>query len=113
MMILDWQYKLKTCLNTAVKDNWVGAWDILLRIVYISLQLLDLEMTLLASQIGFPELNPLIRALLISPFHLLLIKVGIPLLICLFVPGRFLIPGIALLAGIICWNIKELLILLF
>jgi hypothetical protein len=112
-MILDWQYKLKTFLNTAVKDHQVGAWDILLKIVYISLQLLDLEMTLIASQFGFPELNPFIRTLMISPFHLLLIKVGIPLLICLFVPGRFLIPGIALLAGIICWNTKELLVLLF
>lgn len=112
-MILDWQYKLKNFLNTAVKDQRTGAWDILLKIVYMSLQLIDLEMTLIASQFGFPELNPFIRALLISPFHLLIIKVGIPLLICLFVPGRFLIPGIALLAGIICWNMKELLVLLF
>jgi hypothetical protein len=86
-MILDYQYKLKTFLNIAVKDHRVGAWDILLKIVYMALQLLDLEMTLIALQLGFPELNPFIRALLI--------------------------PGIALLAGIIGWNMKELLVLLF
>ncbi len=112
-MILDQQYKLKAFVNTAVKDHQVGAWDILLKVIYMSLQLLDLELTLVASQLGLPELNPFIRALLMSPFHLVLIKVGMPLLICLFVPGRFLIPAIALLTGIICWNMKELLILLF
>ena len=112
-MILNQRYDLNVLSNIAAKGYHVKSWDILLRVIYLCLQLIDLELTLIASQLGFLELNPLMRMSLMSPFHLALFKVGIPLLICIFVPGRFLIPGIVLLSGIICWNIKELLTLLF
>jgi hypothetical protein len=112
-MILYQQYYLKTFGNTAGEDHQGRAWDTRLKVIYMSLQLLDLGLTLMASQLGFLELNLFIRASLMSPLHLVLIKVGIPLLICLFVPGRFLIPAIALLTSIIYWNMKELLVLLF
>jgi hypothetical protein len=87
--------------------------DLVLRLVYFSLQMLDLGMTLLATQLNFMELNPLVRASLGSPYQLVIFKVGIPLLIALFIPGRLLIPAIVLIAGVVGWNVKELLLFWF
>ena len=87
--------------------------DVVLRLAYLSLQILDLGMTLLAAHLGFPELNPIIKASLNSPYQLLIFKLGIPLLIILFVPGKFLIPAIVLLSAVVGWNMKELLLLWF
>jgi hypothetical protein len=53
------------------------------------------------------------RASLNSPGQLGIIKFGIPLLISWLVPGKLLIPAIVLLAGVVGWDIKELLLLLF
>ncbi len=80
-----------------------------LKISYLSLQQVDLALTLFAANLGFAELNPFMKDLLAAPLQLAMIKVVIPLLLALLVPGKFLIPGIALLAVIIGWNIKELL----
>ncbi len=87
--------------------------DLILRLVYLSLQVLDLGMTLLAAQLGFPELNPLIRASLGSPYQLVIFKVVIPLLIVVFIPGRLLLPAIVVIAGVVGWNMKELLLFWF
>ena len=84
-------------------------WDFYLKILYLSLQLVDLGLTVMAAQFGFPELNPFMRAALSSPLSLFVIKALIPLMICWIVPGRYLIPGVALLCGILVWNVHQLL----
>lgn len=102
-------YRLLTI--TALNSRQDESWNIILKLMYLSLQSIDLGLTVLAVQLGYPELNPLMRAALISTSSLLFLKVFIPLLICWFVPGRLLIPGIVLLAAIVGWNIKELVLL--
>lgn len=87
--------------------------DTLLKAVFLSLQLLDLVLTLLAARSGYPELNPLLKGSLDSVTKLAILKFGIPVLISWFVPGRWLIPAILLLCMVIGWNIKELIFLWF
>ena len=87
--------------------------DVVFRVVYLSLQLLDLGLTLMAAHSGFEELNPFVRASLASRYQLFIFKLGIPLVISWFVPGKLLIPAIILLGGVVGWNIKELLLLAF
>ena len=96
---------------TAVKSRQDDSWNIILKVLYLSLQSIDLALTVLAVQLGYPELNPFMRAALTSTSSLLIMKVFIPLLICWFVPGKYLIPAVALLAVIVGWNIKELVLL--
>jgi hypothetical protein len=88
-------------------------WNIGLKLTYISLQLIDLGLTILAASSGYNELNPFIRGLLDAPLQLFMVKLVIPALIALFVPGKFLIPGVLLLTLIIGWNVKELVSLAF
>ena len=94
-----------------IKNYQGDSWNIILKVLYLSLQSIDLGLTVLAVQLGYPELNPFMRAALTSTSSLLIMKVFIPGLICWFVPGKYLIPGIALLAVIVGWNIKELVLL--
>ena len=96
---------------TAVKSRQDESWNIILKVLYLLLQSIDLGLTVLAVQLGYPELNPFMRTALASTSLLLIMKVFIPLLICWLVPGKLLIPAIALLAVIVGWNIKELLFL--
>lgn len=84
--------------------------DLVFKLTYLSLHLVDLVLTVAAAHYGFPELNPFMRASLSSPSQLAIFKFGIPLLISWLVPGKFLIPGIVLLLGIVGWNVKELLL---
>ena len=83
-----------------------------LKLSYLSLQLIDLGLTLLAVNLGFLELNPFIRGMLTTPLQLAMMKLVIPFLLIWLVPGRFLVPGIALLSVVVAWNIKELLLVL-
>ena len=85
--------------------------DMMLKISYLVLQVLDLGLTLLAVSLGAHELNPVIRASLASPVQLTVLKGGLPLLIAWLLPGKFLIPGILFLAVVVGWNVKELLVL--
>jgi hypothetical protein len=96
-----------------VKNNIWKSHDVILKAVYLSLQLLDLGLTIMAAHFGFPELNPFMRASLSSPYQLAIVKFGIPLLFGWLVPGKLLIPAIVLLVGVLGWNIKELLLLVF
>ncbi|MDD5126688.1 MAG: DUF5658 family protein [Dehalococcoidales bacterium] len=89
------------------------AQDIPLKVSYLFLQQADLLLTLLAVSAGFSELNPVIANLINTPRELLLFKLVIPLVITLMVPGKLLVPAIALLSLVIGWNIKELLTVLF
>ena len=86
--------------------------DIYLKVLYLSLQLVDLGLTIMAAQLGYPELNPFMKSALSSPLSLLVIKAFIPFMIAWIVPGKYLIPAIALLCAILAWNLQQLLQLL-
>jgi hypothetical protein len=83
--------------------------DTVLKVVFLSLQMVDLTLTVIAARSGYPELNPFMKASLDSLYKLAIFKFGIPFLISWFVPGRLLIPAILLLAGVVGWNCKELI----
>jgi len=79
---------------------------------FILLNQLDLILTIWAMHLGLNELNPFIQPLLAMPAMLLLVKLLIPVIIAWAVPGRFLWPMLALLALVLSWNLKELLLFL-
>ena len=87
--------------------------DTVLKAVFLSLQLIDFALTLVAARYGYPELNPLVRASLDSAYVMAVFKFVIPVCISWFVPGRWLVPAILLLSGVVGWNIKELVLLAF
>ncbi len=78
------------------------------KLVFVSLGVLDLALTVAAVNLGLFELNPLVRLFLQMPLLLLVIKLVIPLLIAWLMPGKLLIPSIALLGLVVGWNIREL-----
>ncbi|OGO32394.1 MAG: hypothetical protein A2Z29_02280 [Chloroflexi bacterium RBG_16_56_11] len=79
---------------------------------FILLSELDLTLTVLAAYLGLWEINPFIRFLIQVPVLLLVIKLVVPFLIAWFMPGRLLVPSIGLLALVVIWNIKELVVFL-
>jgi hypothetical protein len=83
--------------------------DTALKVVFLSLQMVDLTLTVIAARSGYPELNPFMKASLDSLYKLAIFKFFIPFLISWFIPGRLLIPAILLLAGVVGWNVKELI----
>ncbi len=87
--------------------------DTVLKAAFLSLQLVDFVLTLVAVRCGYPELNPFVRASLDSVYKLAIFKFAIPVLISWFVPGRWLVPAIILLIGVVGWNVKELIMLAF
>ena len=99
--------------NILIKSRRRDKVDTVLKIVFLSLQLIDLMLTALAARYGWLELNPFMKASLDSTYKLALFKFGIPVLISWFVPGRWLIPAIMLLVMVVGWNIRELIMLAF
>jgi hypothetical protein len=87
--------------------------DTVLKVVFLSMQMIDLMLTLVAARSGYPELNPFMRASMDSTYKMMIFKFSIPVLISWFVPGRLLIPAILLLCGVVGWNVKELVCLVF
>jgi hypothetical protein len=85
--------------------------DLVLRIVFLSLQMLDLVLTALAARYGWIELNPVMKASMDSTYKLAIFKFVIPVAISFFVPGRWLLPAIMLLLMVLGWNVKELIML--
>ena len=79
---------------------------------FVLLNQFDLTLTVLAMYLGFSEMNPFIRYLINIPALLLVVKLAIPLLIAWLMPGKLLLPSIALLALVVIWNIKELVFFL-
>jgi hypothetical protein len=63
-------------------------------------------------RLGLSEINPVIRYLVNIPILLLTVKLFIPGLIAWIMPGKLLLPSIALLALVVIWNIKELVVFL-
>jgi len=82
------------------------------KLSFIFLSLLDLALTILAMYLGLYEVNPFIRFLVHVPLLLLLIKLVIPVLIAWLMPGKLLLPSIAVLALIVIWNVKEMIVFL-
>ncbi len=83
-----------------------------IKVAYVLLHQADILLTTFAMASGFKELNPVMRALLDTPFQLLVFKLIIPLIIAWLVPARLLLPAIVLLLAIIGLNLRELSILL-
>jgi hypothetical protein len=80
------------------------------KLAFILLNLFDLGLTLFASSIGAHELNPLMNKMLAAPYQVYMAKLVIPLLLAWLLPGKILIPSIALLAVVVGWNVRELLV---
>lgn len=82
------------------------------KVSFVVLSELDLGLTLLAIYMGFTELNPLVGILLKIPVLLLIVKCFLPVVIAWVIPGRLLWPSIVLLALVVIWNVKELIVYL-
>jgi hypothetical protein len=105
-------------LITGMATNWFEAPATfrkctLLKASFILLSQFDLAFTVLAVSLGFTEINPLMNYLIHMPVLLLVLKLAIPVLIAWLIPGRLLLPSIALLALVAIWNIKEMLFFMF
>jgi len=79
---------------------------------FIFLGLFDLILTILAINLGLFEINPLVRYMVQIPALLLTVKLFIPVLIAWIMPGKLLLPSIAMLAIVVIWNLKELVVFL-
>ncbi|HJX13487.1 MAG TPA: DUF5658 family protein [Dehalococcoidales bacterium] len=79
---------------------------------FVLLNQFDLTLTVLAMYLGLTEINPFVRFLVEVPALLLVVKLFIPVLIAWLMPGRLLLPSTALLALVVIWNIKELVVFL-
>lgn len=82
------------------------------KVSFILLSQFDLTVTVVAVSLGFTEINPFMSFLIRLPLLLLVVKLAIPVLIAWLIPGRLLLPSIALLALVAIWNIKEMLVFL-
>jgi hypothetical protein len=80
------------------------------KLAFIILNMIDLGLTLFATSFGARELNPLMNQMLASPLMLYVVKLIIPLFLAWLLPGKILIPSIALLTVVVGWNVRELLI---
>ena len=87
--------------------------DLVLKIAFLSLQVVDLVLTALAARYGWIELNPVMKASIDSTYKMAIFKFVIPVAISFFVPGRWLIPAILLMLMVVGWNVKELIMLVF
>ncbi len=85
--------------------------DTFLKVTFLTLQMADLMLTLVAARSGWIELNPIMRASLDSLSKMIIIKFMVPTLVSWFVPGRLLLPAIALLCGILGWNLYQMICL--
>lgn len=82
------------------------------KLCFILLNELDLSLTLLAISLGLTELNPFVRFMIDVPVLLVIVKLVIPVIIAWVMPGKLLLPSIALLALVFIWNVKELIVFL-
>jgi hypothetical protein len=82
------------------------------KLSFILLCLLDLGLTLLAINLGFSEINPLVGFMIQAPALLITIKLVIPVIIAWLAPGKLLWPSIILMTLVIIWNVKELAVAL-
>jgi hypothetical protein len=82
------------------------------KLAFIVLNLIDMVLTIFAASNGAHELNPVIRYMVNSPYQIFLVKAVIPILLAWVLPGKILIPSIALLVFVVGWDTRELLLYL-
>jgi hypothetical protein len=97
--------------NILIRSRRRDKVDLVLKIVFLSLQVVDLLLTALAARYGWIELNPVMKMSMDSTYKLAIFKFVIPVAISFFVPGRWLLPAILLLLMVVGWNVKELIML--
>ena len=85
--------------------------DTFLKVAFLTLQMADLMLTLVAARSGWAEMNPWMRAQLDSLYKMIALKFLVPVLVSWFVPGRLLIPAIVLLCLITGWNLYQMICL--
>ena len=83
------------------------------KLAFIVLNLIDLGLTLFAISQGANELNPLMRTMAGSPLQLYTAKLVLPLFMAWLLPGRLLLPSIALLTFVVGWDLRELAVFMF
>jgi hypothetical protein len=83
------------------------------KIAFISLNAIDLVLTLFAMNIGANELNPIMRGMISTPMALYTTKLLMPLVLAWLLPGKLLIPSIAVLVFVVGWDARELLVFFF
>jgi len=83
------------------------------KLAFIFLNAVDLCLTIFAASLGAQELNPIMRNMISSPYQIYAAKIAIPVFFAWLLPGKVLIPSIALLAFVVGWDIRQLLIYFF
>ncbi len=83
------------------------------KVAFISLNVIDLVLTLFAMNLGAQEINPIMRGMITTPIALYTAKLVMPMVLAWLLPGRLLIPSIAILLFIVGWDIRELLVFFF
>ena len=87
--------------------------DFLIRAIFLLLIALDFVLTVIATNAGFIEINPYLKAVVNNSWDFLLIK-SMAVLIAIAVPAKLLapsfIPSIIFMVFVLAWNIKELLL---
>ena len=80
------------------------------KIAFIGLNVIDLVLTLFAMNMGAHELNPIMRGMISSPMSIFTTKLLMPLVLAWLLPGKLLIPSIAVLVFVVGWDVRELII---
>jgi hypothetical protein len=80
------------------------------KMTFIILNLLDLGLTIFALSQGAHELNPLMRSMMTSPAQMYIAKMILPLFLAWLLPGKLLLPSIALLLFVVGWDVHQLII---
>jgi len=80
------------------------------KIAFISLNAIDLVLTLFAINLGAAEMNPFMRDLISNPLALYSIKLIIPFILAWLLPGKLLVPSIAVLVFVVGWDVRELIV---
>jgi hypothetical protein len=80
------------------------------KLAFILLNLIDMGLTIFANTLGAHELNPLMRSIAQSQYQLYITKLALPVLWAWLLPGKLLIPSIALLVLVVGWDIHQLVI---
>jgi hypothetical protein len=79
------------------------------KLAFILLNVFDMALTMFALSQGAHELNPLMRSMVDSPLQLYTVKLILPLFVAWLLPGRLLLPSIALLLLVVGWDVHQLI----
>jgi hypothetical protein len=80
------------------------------KIAFVSLNVIDMVLTLFAMNLGANELNPIMRGMISTPVALYTTKLLMPLVLAWLLPGKLLYPSIAALVFVVGWDVRELVV---